>query len=52
MNSIIEVAKFEPGPTFENNIIEIKDNYLKIIPSTDMSISDISLFGNNLNSLL
>ena len=31
MNSSIEVAKFEPGQTFENNINEIKDNHLKII---------------------
>ena len=31
MNSSTEVAKFEPGQTFENNINEIKYNHLKII---------------------
>ena len=47
MNSRIEVEKFEPGPTFENTINEIKENHLKIIASTTMDISAITLFDEN-----
>ena len=42
MNSRIEVAKFEPEPTFENTINEIKANDLKGITSLDMILSDIT----------
>ena len=34
--------KFEPEPTFENTINEIKDNYLKSITYISMNVSDIS----------
>ena len=44
MNRRIEVAKFEPGPTFEKTINEIKDNHLKSIASTIMNISYITFF--------
>ena len=42
MNSRIEASKFEPEPTFENTINEIKDNYLKSITYISMNVSDIS----------
>ena len=42
MNSIIEVAKPEPVPTFEKTINEIKDNHLKSIASIDMNVSSIT----------
>ena len=51
MNSIIEFAKFEPGPTFENTTNEIKDNHLKIIASTTMNLSAITFFNNNFKHL-
>ena len=38
MNIIIEVAKFEPEPTFENTINDIKDNNLKSITSIDINV--------------
>ena len=47
MNSRIELAKFEPGPTFEKTIHDIKDNHLKSIISTTMNISSITLFDNH-----
>ena len=47
MNSRIEVAKFEHGPTFEKNINEIKDYHLKIITSTTMNLSAITLFDDH-----
>ena len=39
MNIRTEVAKFEPGPTSEKTIIDIKDNNLKIITSAAMNLS-------------
>ena len=36
MNIIIEVEMFEPEPTFENTINDIKANHLKSITSIDM----------------
>ena len=51
MNSIIEVAKFEPEPAFENTTNKIKDNHLKIIASTAMNISAITLFDDNIEHL-
>ena len=51
MNSSIEVAKFEPEPTFENTTNDIKDNHLKSISSADMDISDITSFDNNLEPI-
>ena len=41
MNGRIEAAKFDPEPTFENNINEIKDNHLKGIISIEMNVSVI-----------
>ena len=51
MNSIIKLAKLEPGPTFEKNINEIKDNHLKIIASATMNLSAITLFDDNFKHL-
>ena len=51
MNSSIEVAKFEPEPTFEITINEIKDNHLKSIASAAMDISAINLFDNHIEPL-
>ena len=51
MNSRIEVAKFEPGPTFENTINDIKDNHLKIITSATINLSAITLFDNHFKHL-
>ena len=48
MNSRIEIAKFESVPTFEKTINYIKYNNLKIIASTTMNPSAITLFDNNL----
>ena len=39
-----EAETFEPEPTFENIINEIKDNHLKIIASDAINISDITYF--------
>ena len=54
MNSRIEVEKFEPGTTFENNIKEIKYyiiyikyNHLKSIYSASMKLSAITSFDEN-----
>ena len=52
MNSIIEVTKFEPGPTFEKNINDIKDSHLKIIASATMNPSAITFLTRILNSLV
>ena len=41
-NSRIEVAKFEPEPTFENTINNIKANHLKSITSIAMNLSVIN----------
>ena len=51
MNSIIEVEKLKPEPTFENTTNEIKDNNLKIISSAAMNLSAITLFNKNLEQL-
>ena len=40
MKRRIEAAKFEPRPTFEKTIKEIKDNHIKSISSADMNLSD------------
>ena len=48
MNSSIEVAKFEPGTTFENTTNDIKYNHLKNITSDAMNLSAITLFDKNL----
>ena len=43
MNSIIEAAKFEPEPTFENTSNEIKSDHLKSTTSFDMNLSYMNL---------
>ena len=42
VKSRIEVAKFEPEPTFENTINDIKANYLKSITSITINVPDIT----------
>ena len=42
MNSIIEVSKSKPEPTFEKTTNDIKDNHLKNITSIDMNVSSIT----------
>ena len=42
MNSIIEVAKFEPETTFENNIDEIKADNMKSITPLDMNLPAVT----------
>ena len=51
MNNIFEVVKFEPEPTFQNTIIEIKDNHLKSIASAAMNPSAMTSFDDNLYPL-
>ena len=51
MNSRNEVAKFEPGPNFENTIHKIKDNHLRIISSSAMNLSSITSFDENIEQL-
>ena len=46
-----EVEKFEPEPTFENTINEIKSNNLKIIDCATMNISSTTLFDYDLETL-
>ena len=43
MNSRIEIAKFEPEPTFEKTINEIKSNHLKSINFIYINVSAINL---------
>ena len=43
MNNIFESAKFEPKPTVENTIDDIKADHFKIITSIDMNVSAITL---------
>ena len=42
MNNSFEAEKFEPGPTFENTLNEIKDIHFKSIASIDMNVSYIT----------
>ena len=51
MNNSFEAAKFEPGPTFENTINDIKDNLLIIIASASTNPSAIKLFDENFDPL-
>ena len=48
MNISLEAEKFEPEPTFEKTINEIKDNHLKIIAYATINISDTTLFDENI----
>ena len=41
-NNSFEAENFEPTPTFEKNINEIKANHLKIITYIDINSSDIT----------
>ena len=49
INIRIEVSKFETEPIFEKNINEIKDNNLNIISSSDMNLSAMTSFGDNVD---
>ena len=58
MNDRYEAEKFELEPIFENTIKqikdnpkEIKDNHLKIIPSSAINISSITSFDENFDLL-
>ena len=51
MNSSIEVEKLKPEPTFEKTTNYIKDNHLRIISSSAMNLSAITLFDKNLEQL-
>ena len=42
MNKRIEVSEFEPEPTFEKTINDIKANHLKSITSINMNVSAIT----------
>ena len=42
IKNIFESEKFEPEPTFEKNINDIKANHLKSITSIDMDVSFIT----------
>ena len=50
-NNSFEAEKFEPEPTLEKNINEIKANDLKSITSIDMSVSAITSNKNHLSSM-
>ena len=52
MNISIEVATLKPEPTFEKNNNEIKGNHLKSMASADMNLSDITLFGDNIEQII
>ena len=51
INNSFEAAKLETGPTFENNINEIKDNHLKIIISAAMNLSAIISLDENYDAI-
>ena len=51
MNRGNEVSKFEPGPTYENTINEVKHNNLKSIVSAEFNLSAITSFDNNFEQL-
>ena len=51
MNKSFEAAKFEPDPTFENTINEIKDSHLKSIASVATNLSAITSFDENLDPI-
>ena len=51
INNIFEAAKFEPEPTFEKNINEIKDNHLKTIASAAINPLAITYFDDNIDPL-
>ena len=51
MNNSFEAAKFEPEPTFEKTISEIKDNNLEIIASATTNTSAITSFDKNFDPL-
>ena len=51
MNNSFEVSKFEPEPTFEKTIDDIKDNHLKSIASAATISLAITLFDNNFDPL-
>ena len=52
MNNRFEAAKFEPEPTFEKTINDIKNNHLKFIASATMNISSITSFDKKIEEKL
>ena len=50
MNSRTETEKFEPEPTFENTIHDIKASHLKSTTYIDMNLSAITLNKPSLSS--
>ena len=51
INNRFESAEFEPEPTFENTINDIKYNHLKSITSDAMNISAITSFDEKIDPL-
>ena len=51
MNNRFESEKFEPDPTFERDMNEIKDSYMKIIASAATNPSVIISFDDNFDPL-
>ena len=51
MNIRIEVEKFEPGPTFEKTINDIKNYHLKGIASAATNLPAITSFDDNFKQL-
>ena len=51
MNIRIEVEKFEPGPTFEKTINDIKNYHLKGIAYAATNLPAITSFDDNFKQL-
>ena len=51
MNSKIEVENFEPKPTFEKTINDIKNNHMKSMASSAMNLSAITSFDEKIDLL-
>ena len=51
MNNKFEAEKFEPEPTFEKTINDIRDNHLKIIAFSAINLSDITSFDKKIDPL-
>ena len=51
MNRRIELSKFEPEPTFEQTIDNIKNNHLKSITSSATNLSAIAYFDKHFDLL-
>ena len=51
MKNSFEAEKFEPDPTFENTINDIKDIHMKSITYAATNPSDITSFDDNFDPL-